>query len=817
MRTTSYAARGRPLAALLFLVVMLLTSWTALADAAVEVRQQLDPEEIFVAGSGGEPSLAKLTLQIQGLGPTDGYPIDCVLLVDTSATADLATAKAFVFDLIDQFSVEDRIGLVSYATTARLDVPLTYDRTALKTAIGDLAVGGKSALGLAMQMGRRELLQAGREDAILVEILLSDGQSNAGIEPGVEGEIASESGITVVSVGIGSLINRNLMETFARETNGLFFPRPSESALTDILEHLFVDIAASDILVEKRFSEGLRYVSARPSPSDVETMSDGTTSVTWRIVELQVGQAITIDVEIEADQKGEWSTDIDSLVTYTDFRGLEGSVHVPSQVLSAIEPNRVPVAMFVYEPETATTADTVRFTDLSFDPDEEGRIVSWQWDFGDGSMGSEQNPEHRYAESGEYTVRLTAVDDSGGVSTDAVVHISIADPPPPVAVFDYKPASPSTTDIVSFIDQAFHPVEGVDIVSWEWDFGDGSKSEEQNPEHRYAESGEYTVRLRVIDGWGRASMIAEATIDVASAAPIGGFVVRDPLTLVEIARPRVGEKVLLDASTSYDPDGLVERYEWDFDGDGTIDEESRSSDVVHTFATVGEIVVALTVVDNEGVRAEVEKALEVIQTVVAQRTIETGLPDDWTVPSGVAHVTLSLRSNTTVNGMSVTETIPVGWTFTPIESDGATMRENGQTIEWLFLEKFVPSGVNSSREIRYTLTAPDTVSETLQATISGKIGSSSPRIAQAIAGEDRVTATSVLPVPVVISRWDVTAETLDPYLGETIAFDQIQYAMSLWLSGEPVLMTGDMTITLATMQDLIAYWLTGSSVHDPLP
>ena len=180
-------------------------------------------------------------------------------------------------------------------------------------------------------------------------------------------------------------------------------------------------------------------------------------------------------------------------------------------------------------------------------------------------------------------------------------------------------------------------------------------------------------------------------------------------------------------------------------------------------------------------------------------------------------MTLRLELNTTVNGLSVTETIPAGWAFTEVENDGATMRRDGQTLEWLFLEKFVAEGTNSQREIRYTLTAPASVVGKEQSTISGTLASSSPRFNQSIAGEDRVTVTPVLPIIVVISRWDVVSAAIDPHLGETIGFDQIQYAVSLWLSGDAVPLTGDLTIGLATMQDLIAYWLTGSSVHDPLP
>jgi len=907
MRTTSYAARGRPLAALLLLLTVVTMSWAIAAGQSVHVNQTIQwSEELEIIRLSSEPSLADIALHIEGLGPVSGYPVDCLLIIDTSATADLASAKAFAFDLIDRLSDEDRIGLVSYATTARLDVPLTHDRTALKTAIADLTGGGKSALGLAMQMARRELHQMGRDDAILVEALLADGQSNTGPEPAVEGEIAADMGIQIVSVGIGNLINRNLLEQFASETGGLFYSRPSEQALLGIDERFEGEIAASEIRVDKRLPEGLQFVSASPSPTQVETLTDGTTSVIWRIAELLVGQQLAIEMQIESLQPGAWWKEADSLLTYADFRGVVGSISIPVAKWP-------PMANFGYEPAEPTTVDVIEFSDLSEDPDDDGEIIAWEWDFGDGTISFEQNPTHRYAERGEYTVALSVVDDRGAVSADVGTNVIVADPTPPIAIFEYSPIAPTTVDVIEFTDLSEDPDDDGEIIAWEWDFGDGTISLEQNPTHRYAERGEYTVALSVVDEWGAVSadvatnvIVADPTPPIAifeysPIAPTTGDIVafkdasihpdehigisrwawdfgdgavgvgpnpehrfaehgtyRVELTVTDIHgtvsepfwlgitvgntppyasfqtrrvgpvddvdediltadRPRVGVEILLDASGSYDLDDSIEWYQWDFDGDGIVDEITETSEVAHRFDEPGEHTVILTAVDTEGALATFERSLDVIATVTTLRTIETGLPDDWTIPAGVVYVTLSLELNTTLHGLSVTETIPAGWTFTAIESDGATLREVGQTIEWLFLEKFVPDGVNSQREIRYTLTAPETVGEMQQATISGMLGSSSPRITQVIAGDDRVTASSILTVPVVISRWDVATGTIDPFLGETIGFDQIQYAVSLWLSGEAVTSTGDMTITLATMRDLIAYWLTGSSVHDPLP
>jgi PKD repeat protein len=85
--------------------------------------------------------------------------------------------------------------------------------------------------------------------------------------------------------------------------------------------------------------------------------------------------------------------------------------------------NNPPVASFTYSPSSPTTNDTVQFTDRSTDSD--GSIVSWSWDFGDGSVSSLQNPVHRYSTAGTYTVTLTVTDD-GGVTAAVFQNITVS-------------------------------------------------------------------------------------------------------------------------------------------------------------------------------------------------------------------------------------------------------------------------------------------------------------------------------------------------------------------------------------------------------
>jgi hypothetical protein len=87
-------------------------------------------------------------------------------------------------------------------------------------------------------------------------------------------------------------------------------------------------------------------------------------------------------------------------------------------------PNEFPTAFFTYYPSFPTTNDTVQFTDQSGDWD--GTIVSWSWNFGDGTTSILQNPTHQYANAGTYIVTLTITDNSGATdSTSQSITVNI--------------------------------------------------------------------------------------------------------------------------------------------------------------------------------------------------------------------------------------------------------------------------------------------------------------------------------------------------------------------------------------------------------
>ncbi len=85
----------------------------------------------------------------------------------------------------------------------------------------------------------------------------------------------------------------------------------------------------------------------------------------------------------------------------------EGVSATHNITIENVPTNNTPIVDFSY----TARRKKVTFTDHSTDTD--GTIVSWLWDFGDGTYNITQNPEHRFAKFGNYSITLTVTDNEG--------------------------------------------------------------------------------------------------------------------------------------------------------------------------------------------------------------------------------------------------------------------------------------------------------------------------------------------------------------------------------------------------------------------
>jgi beta propeller repeat protein len=155
--------------------------------------------------------------------------------------------------------------------------------------------------------------------------------------------------------------------------------------------------------------------------------------------------------------------------------------------------------------ENATTGAvplTVAFEDTSI-----GSPKGWKWDFGDGNDSVVQNPVYTYSTPGLYTVTLWTFDPA---HRDACRKTGlIAAGSSPEAEFETNVSCGPSPQTIQFID-----LSGGSPTEWQWDFGDGGQSSDQNPVHEFSAPGIYNVSLLV------ANMLGNDSIEKANAVTI---------------------------------------------------------------------------------------------------------------------------------------------------------------------------------------------------------------------------------------------------------------------------------------------------------
>jgi gliding motility-associated-like protein len=159
-----------------------------------------------------------------------------------------------------------------------------------------------------------------------------------------------------------------------------------------------------------------------------------------------------------------------------------------------------PVADFSATPLNGCAPLPVSFTDLST-----GSPTAWQWDLGNGTLSTQQNPTTTYFTPGIYTITLTVTNASGSNTVTKSQYISVSDKP--TVNFIASDSIGCFPLRVNFTDLST-PGTGSN-TSWEWDFGDGGTSTAQNPFHVFTSAGNFTVTLKVTNSGGCSRVLSK--------------------------------------------------------------------------------------------------------------------------------------------------------------------------------------------------------------------------------------------------------------------------------------------------------------------
>jgi PKD repeat protein len=272
-------------------------------------------------------------------------------------------------------------------------------------------------------------------------------------------------------------------------------------------------------------------------------------------------------------------------LTVTDDDGATDTASAVKTVL-----NHGPVASFTESEEVVHTDESISFdASGSYDPD--GSVVSYSWDFGDGTTGNGVMVQHSYSQDGTYVVTLTVTDNEGAIGTASATK-TIRNRSPR-ASFTESAETVDIGEVIHFDASGSYDPDG-SIISYNWNFGDGTTGNGVMVQHAYSEEGTYTVSLTITDDDGaedtaKATKTVLAETTVQNQNPVASF--------TESAETvYVGEVIDFDASGSYDPDGTITSYFWDF-GDGTTE---TGVTVQHAYSQDGTYTVTLTVTDDGG-------------------------------------------------------------------------------------------------------------------------------------------------------------------------------------------------------------------------
>ena len=268
-------------------------------------------------------------------------------------------------------------------------------------------------------------------------------------------------------------------------------------------------------------------------------------------------------------------------------------------------------------PTVTFTASCASFTVCQMNSagtaDAQGDAMKYLWDFGDGTTNTSASPSRTYVTAGTYTVLLTVTDVWGKVGTATKV-VTITEPAsnsaPTAVIASFSCTLANTTCTMSATGSSDPDTATGDAIrNYVWTWADGTPETigaSASQSHAFTTPGTYTVTLRVLDKWGRAS--APVTQSVTTAAEPAG---NNGPTVVFNQPTCTGRACVASSAGTTDADGGIRSYTFKW-GDGTADTVTTSTgNQSHAYVAAGTYTITLVATDNWGRTTTVTRSVTV--------------------------------------------------------------------------------------------------------------------------------------------------------------------------------------------------------------